>query len=63
VLANVLGIVRNHNVNVEEMSNTIFEGAKTAVAILRLNGSPSRALVDEIAALEDQVIFVEARGL
>jgi D-3-phosphoglycerate dehydrogenase len=62
VLASVLAIIRNHGVNVEEMSNTIFAGAKTAVALLRLSVAPSRALVEEIAALEDQVIFVEVKG-
>ena len=62
VLAAVLGIIRNHGVNVEEMSNTIFEGAKTAVAILRLSVAASPAMVGEIAALRDQVIFAEAKG-
>ncbi len=62
VLASVLGIIRNHGVNVEEMSNTIFEGAKTAVAVLRLSVAASAAMVGEIAALRDQVIFVEAKG-
>ena len=62
VLASVLGIIRNHGVNVEEMSNTLFEGAKTAVAVLRLSVAASPAMVAEIAALKDEVIFVEARG-
>ncbi len=62
VLAAVLGIIRNHSVNVEEMSNTIFAGAKTAVAVMRLSVAPPAGLVDEIAALKDEVIFVEAKG-
>ncbi len=62
VLANVLGAIRNHGINVEEMSNTIFEGAKTAVAVLRLSVAPPEALVRDVAALADQVIHVEARG-
>jgi D-3-phosphoglycerate dehydrogenase len=62
VLASVLGIIRNHGVNVEEMSNTIFEGAKTAVAVLRLSVAASPKMVEEISALKDQVIFVEAKG-
>ena len=62
VLAAVLGIIRNHDVNVEEMSNTIFEGAKTAVAVLRLSSPASPTMVVEIAELKDQVIFVEAKG-
>jgi D-3-phosphoglycerate dehydrogenase len=62
VLATVLGVIRNHGVNVEEMSNTIFEGAKTAVAVLRLAVPAAPALVEEIAGLTDQVIHVEAKG-
>ncbi len=61
VLANVLGIVRNHGVNVEEMTNTIFEGAKTAVAVVRMSEAPSGKLVEEIAALTDQVISVDVK--
>ena len=61
VLANVLGIVRNHKLNVEEMTNTIFEGAKTAVAVVRLSEAPTSAVVDEIAALTDEVISVDVK--
>lgn len=61
VLANVLGIVRNHGVNVEEMTNTIFEGAKTAVAVVRMSEAPSENLAEEIAALTDQVISVDVK--
>ena len=62
VLANVLGIVRNHGANVEEMTNTIFEGAKTAVAILRLSDAPTDALARDISALTDQVIQVDVKN-
>jgi D-3-phosphoglycerate dehydrogenase len=61
VLATVLGIIRKEGVNVEEMSNTIFQGAKAAVAVIRLGSAPSEALVAEIEALKDQVIQVEAK--
>jgi len=58
VLASVLGILRNHGANVEEMSNTIFQGAKTAVATIRLSKAPDEQVVREIAALRDSVIAV-----
>jgi D-3-phosphoglycerate dehydrogenase len=58
VLAAVLGILRNHGANVEEMSNTIFQGAKTAVATIRLSKAPDEQVIDEIASLRDSVIAV-----
>lgn len=61
VLAAVLGVIRNHGVNIEEMTNTIFAGAKAAVAVLRLSGAPTATLIEEIAKLEGQVIQVEAK--
>jgi D-3-phosphoglycerate dehydrogenase / 2-oxoglutarate reductase len=63
VLATVLGIVRNHGINVEEMSNTIFQGQKAAIAVLRLSVAASKSLVDEIGGLSDQVIFAEAKSV
>jgi D-3-phosphoglycerate dehydrogenase / 2-oxoglutarate reductase len=62
VLANVLGVIRNHGINVEEMSNTIFQGQKAAIAVLRLSVAASTSLVDEILGLRDQVIFAEAKS-
>jgi len=62
VLASVLGILRNHDVNVEDMSNTIFQGAKTAVAAIRLTRMPPPEVVAEIAGLSDAVIAVEVKG-
>jgi len=62
VLANVLGVIRNHGGNVEQMTNTMFEGAKTAVAVVRLSGPPSTELVAEIAQLEGQVIQVGVKN-
>jgi D-3-phosphoglycerate dehydrogenase / 2-oxoglutarate reductase len=61
VLAAVLGVIRNHGVNIEEMTNTIFAGAKAAVAVLRLSESPTSTLIEEIAKLDGLVIQVEAK--
>ncbi len=63
VLASVLGILRNHGANVEDMSNTIFQGAKTAVATIRLTNVPSPDAIAEIAALSGSVIAIEAKSL
>jgi D-3-phosphoglycerate dehydrogenase len=62
VLASVLGIIRNHGLNIEEMTNTIFEGSKAAVAVIRLSGIPDESVVHEIASLEDQILHVEAKA-
>ena len=63
VLASVLGILRNHSANVEDMDNTIFQGARTAVATIRLTHAPSPEAIAEIAALEGSVIAIEAKTL
>lgn len=63
VLASVLGILREHGANVEDMSNTIFQGAKTAVATIRVTRMPAADVVAQIAALEESVIAVEAKAL
>ncbi len=62
VLAAVLGLIKNHGINVEEMSNTIFQGGKAAVAALRLSVAPPAELVRDIEGLRDQVIAVEVKG-
>lgn len=62
VLAAVLGLIKNHGINVEEMSNTIFQGGKAAVAALQISVAPPAELVRDIAALEGQVIAVDVKG-
>ena len=61
MLASVLGILRNHGANVEDMSNTIFQGAKTAVATIRLTRMPAPEVIEEIAGLSGAVIAVDAK--
>lgn len=63
VLASVLGVLRTHEANVEEMTNRIFRGAKTAVATIRLSKTPAPEVLAEIAALEGAVIAVEAKPI
>ena len=63
VLAQVLGIIRNHGINVADMTNTIFQGSKAAVASIRITSEPPSDLIREISQLEDMVIQVEAKRL
>jgi D-3-phosphoglycerate dehydrogenase len=59
VLAEVLGAIRRHEINVEEMDNTIFEGAQAASAKIRLSQRPPAELLDEIRARSEHVIHVD----
>ena len=58
VLAELLGAVRRHNINVETMQNTIFCGAQAACARIRLGTRPSAELVAEIRRHPD-IIHVD----
>jgi D-3-phosphoglycerate dehydrogenase len=53
VLANVLSVIKRHQINVEELTNTVFEGAQAACAKIRLDGLPSEACLTEITAFEE----------
>lgn len=61
VLAQVLGLVRKYGINVADMTNTIFQGQKAAVAVIRIGAEPPAALVEEIAALSDLVIQIDVK--
>lgn len=63
VLAQVLGIIRKYGINVADMTNTIFQGSKAAVAAIRIAEPPSPELLAEIGGLTDMVIQVEAKML
>mgnify|MGYP000108329131 CR=1 FL=1 len=63
VLAAVLDVVRRFGLNVEDMNNTIFSGAKAAVAVIRLSATPPDELIEEIAKMEDKVIQVSAKAV
>jgi D-3-phosphoglycerate dehydrogenase len=53
VLANVLGVIKRHQINVEEVSNTIFEGAEAACAKIRLAERPSDDCLAELGKIAD----------
>ena len=62
VLANVLGVIKRHGINVEEVSNTVFDGAQASAAKVRLAGRPSEACLAEIRAF-DEVLHVDCVAL
>jgi D-3-phosphoglycerate dehydrogenase len=55
--ANVLGVLKRHGINLEEVTNTIFEGGGAACAKLRVQSRPTEACLAEIKAF-DEVIHV-----
>ena len=53
VLASVLQLVREHELNVQEMENKVFAGEAAAVALIRLTGAIGPGLLSRIQALDD----------
>ncbi len=53
VLANVSSVIKRHGLNIEEVTNTIFQGAVAACTKLRLSGRPSETCLAEIRAFEE----------
>jgi len=53
VLANTLSVLKRHGINIEEISNTVFEGAIATCTKLRVGGRPSDACVKEIGAFAE----------
>jgi len=56
--ANVLSVLKRHGINVEEVTNTVFEGGAAAAAKLRLLQRPTEACMAEIRAF-DEVLHVD----
>jgi D-3-phosphoglycerate dehydrogenase / 2-oxoglutarate reductase len=63
VLANVLGAIREAGINVEEVQNTVFEGAAAACCAIQLDERPDDALLERIRSRRDEVIFVDCFAL
>jgi D-3-phosphoglycerate dehydrogenase len=53
VLANTLSVLKRHGINIEEISNTVFEGATATCTKMRVSGRPSESCLKEIAAFEE----------
>ena len=58
VLANVLGAIREAGINAEEIRNTVFEQAQAASCAIDLDERPTDALIEQIRARRDEVLFV-----
>jgi D-3-phosphoglycerate dehydrogenase len=56
--AHVLAVLKRHGINVEEVTNTVFEGGVAACAKLRLLLRPTEACLAEIKAF-DEVLHVD----
>ena len=52
-LANGLSVLKRHGINIEEISNTVFDGARATCTKLRVSGRPSEACLKEIGAFEE----------
>lgn len=63
VLASVLGTLRKANINVQEMSNTVFQQSRACVAAIRLEDCPNPEVIAEISGMKDLVIHVEVRPI
>jgi len=55
VLAQVFGVLRNADVNVEQMDNQIFAGSRAACATMHVNGVVSPEVQSKIRAIEDVI--------
>jgi D-3-phosphoglycerate dehydrogenase len=60
--ANVLAVLKRHGINVEEVTNTIFEGGGAACAKLRVLSRPTESCLHEIRAF-DEVLHVDMVSL
>jgi D-3-phosphoglycerate dehydrogenase len=56
--AHVLAVLKRHGINIEEVTNTVFEGGVAACAKLRLLLRPTEACLAEIRAF-DEVLHVD----
>lgn len=63
VLASVLDQLRRARINVQEMTNTIFQGQKAAVAVIRVNDLPDDEVVRRIADMKDMIIQIEVKPI
>jgi D-3-phosphoglycerate dehydrogenase len=59
VLANVLSTLKERAINVEEMENIIFAGAKAACAKIKLDSQPDDAVLAQIRGRTDEIIHAD----
>ena len=59
VLAHVFGVLASGAINVEEVENIIYHGAKATLARIHLDGVPDDGALDRIRTGNDDIISVE----
>lgn len=57
-LANTLAVIKRHGINIEEINNTVFDGAQATCTKMRVTGRPSEACLEEIRAF-DEVLHID----
>lgn len=62
VLANTFSVLKRHGINIEEASNTVFEGATATCTKLRVSARPSEACLQEISAFQE-ILHVDVVAL
>jgi D-3-phosphoglycerate dehydrogenase / 2-oxoglutarate reductase len=58
-LANVLGVLKRHGINIQELDNAVFEGNRAACAKIRLDSRPTDGCLQEIMAFSDEILHVD----
>ncbi|MFN8549806.1 MAG: NAD(P)-dependent oxidoreductase [Polyangiaceae bacterium] len=58
-LANVLGVLKRHAINIQELENTVFEGGRAGCAKIRTDTRPSEGCLAEMMAFSDEVLHVD----
>lgn len=58
-LANVLGVLKRHGINVQELDNIVFEGGRAACAKIRVDTRPGDGCMREIMAFSDEILHVD----
>jgi D-3-phosphoglycerate dehydrogenase len=58
-LTGILNDLKAARINVHEVHNMIFEGARAAVARIQLERSPSEDALERIRARRDEIIDVQ----
>lgn len=57
-IARILSDLREASINVHEVHNIMFEGAKVAVARLQLNITPPKSTLENMARRKDEIIQI-----
>lgn len=58
-MANILGVLKRHGINLQELDNAVFEGGKAGCAKIRLDSRPGEGCIAEIMAFSEEVIGVQ----